>query len=149
MTNDPAAEPARLTEIVEEFQDFEPRERLEALLDFSDRMAPLPAELAAKRDADAHRVHECQTPVFLWVEVRDGRVAIFGDVAPESPTVKGFVALLIDALSGASPAEVAAVREDLLQRLGLVDVLGMMRMRGLHAVLHYIRKRAAAEQSEN
>ena len=144
-----AAEPARLTEIVEEFQDFEPRERLEALLDFSDRMAPLPAELAAKRDADAHRVHECQTPVFLWVEVRDGRVAIFGDVAPESPTVKGFVALLIDALSGASPAEIAAVREDLLQRLGLVDVLGMMRMRGLHAVLHYIRKRAMAAQADH
>ena len=142
--SDPTPEPARLTEIVEEFADFEPRERLEALLDFSDRMAPLPAELEAKRDADAHRVHECQTPVFLWVEVRDGRVAIFGDVAPESPTVKGFVALLIDALSGASPAEVVAVREDLLQRLGLVDVLGMMRMRGLHAVLHYIRKRAMA-----
>ena len=145
--SDPTPEPARLTEIVEEFADFEPRERLEALLDFSDRMAPLPAELEAKRDADAHRVHECQTPVFLWVEVRDGRVAIFGDVAPESPTVKGFVALLIDGLSGASPAEVVAVREDLLQRLGLVDVLGMMRMRGLHAVLHYIRKRAMAAQA--
>ncbi|MGD9645087.1 MAG: SufE family protein [Pirellulales bacterium] len=139
-----AAEPARLSEIVEEFQDFEPRERLEALLDFADQMAPLPDELAEKRDAEAHRVHECQTPVFLWVEVRDDRVTILGDVAPESPTVKGFVALLIDALSGATPAEVAAVREDLLQRLGLVDVLGMMRMRGLHAVLHYIRKRAAA-----
>jgi cysteine desulfuration protein SufE len=141
------AEPARLTAIVEEFQDYEPRERLEALVEFSDRMAPLPAELAAKRDADAHRVHECQTPVFLWVEVRDGHVRIFGDVAPEAPTVKGFVALLIDALSGATPDEVAAVRDDLLQRLGLVDVLGMMRMRGLHAVLHYIRKQAMAGQA--
>ena len=149
MTSDAVNEPARLTEIVEEFADFEPRERLEALVEFADQMAPLPAELAERRDAEAHRIHECQTPVFLWVEVRDARVRICGDVAPEAPTVKGFVALLIDALSGASPAEVAAVRDDLLQRLGLVDVLGMMRMRGLHAVLHYIRKQAAAAAAEN
>ncbi|MBX9792386.1 MAG: SufE family protein [Pirellulales bacterium] len=149
MTNDAASEPARLTAIVDEFADFEPRERLEALVEFADQMAPLPAELAEKRDAEAHRVHECQTPVFLWVEVRDGRVMIFADVAPEAPTVKGFLALLIDALSGASPAEVAAVHDDLLQRLGLVDVLGMMRMRGLHAVLYYIRKQAAAAPAEH
>ena len=136
------AEPARLTEIVEEFADLEPRERLETLLDFANGLPALPARLQAARDAGEHRVHECQTPVYLWVEIEEGRVRIFGDAAPESPTVKGFVALLIDALSGATSGEVAAVGGDLLQRLGLVEALGMTRMRGLHAILQRIRRAA-------
>jgi cysteine desulfuration protein SufE len=136
-------EPARLTEIVEEFADLEPRERLEQLLDFANGLPALPARLQAERDAGGHRVHECMTPVYLWVEIENNRVQIFGDVAPEAPTVKGFVALLVDALSGASPGEVNAVGGDLLQRLGLVEALGMTRMRGLHAILQRIRKAAA------
>jgi cysteine desulfuration protein SufE len=142
-----AQEPARLTEIVEEFADLEPRERLEILLDFANNLPPLPPRLQAARDAGEHRVHECQTPVYLWVEIEDGRVRIYGDAAPESPTVKGFVSLLVDALSGASIAEVVAVGGDLLQRLGLVEALGMTRMRGLHAILQRVRR--GAQQADS
>jgi cysteine desulfuration protein SufE len=142
---------SRLTEIVAEFADSEPRERLELLLDYAEHLPELPEPYRAQRDAGEHRVHECMTPVFLWVEVRDGRVAIFGDVAPESPTVKGFVALLVEAFSGAKPEEVLDIPADLVQRLGLVQALGMVRMRGLHAILHRIRQeiRRAAEAAHD
>ena len=85
-------------------------------------------------------MHECQTPVFIWVEVIDGRLAIFADVAPESPTVKGFVGILADAFNGATPEELLAIKPDLLQRMGLAQSLGMVRARGLHAILHYLNK---------
>jgi cysteine desulfuration protein SufE len=130
----------RLDTLIAEFAEAEPRERLEMLLEFSDSLAPLPARYQAERDAGQHRVHECQTPVYLWVEVAAGRVQIVGDVAPESPTVKGFVSLLVDAFSGATVAEVLAAPADLIQRLGLVDALGMVRMRGLHAILYRVRE---------
>jgi cysteine desulfuration protein SufE len=129
-----------LDETISEFSESEPRERLELLLDFAENLPPLPPEYQAKRDAGEHRVHECMTPVFLWVHVRDGRVEIHADVAPEAPTVKGFVGLLVDAFNGATPAEVLTTPADLIQRLGLIESLGMVRMRGLSAILHRIRR---------
>jgi cysteine desulfuration protein SufE len=130
----------KLDEVVEEFAGLEPRERLELLLDFADNLPPLPPEYQARRDAGENRVHECQTAVYLWVELRDGRVELYADVAPEAPTVKGYVAILVDAFTGATPDEVLAVKPDLLHRLGLVDALGMVRMRGLGALLNRVRE---------
>ena len=130
----------KLDEVVEEFAGLEPRERLELLLDFADNLPPLPPEYQARRDAGENRVHECQTAVYLWVELRDGRVQLYADVAPEAPTVKGYVAILVDAFTGATPDEVLAVKPDLLHRLGLVDALGMVRMRGLGALLNRVRE---------
>jgi cysteine desulfuration protein SufE len=130
----------KLDRIVAEFADLEPRERLELLLEFAEGLPPLPPRYQEERDRGEHRVHECQTPVFLWVEVQDGRVQVFGDVAPEAPTVKGFVGILADAFSGATPDEVLGVEPNLLHRLGLIEALGMMRMRGLQAILFMIRE---------
>jgi cysteine desulfuration protein SufE len=144
-----SAAATKLDQIVGDFADLEPRERLELLLEFAEGLPPLPSRYQAEKDRGEHRVHECQTPVFLWVEVNDGVVQVYGDVAPEAPTVKGFVGILADAFSGASPEEVLSVQPDLLQRLGLVQALGMMRMRGLQAIqytiLDQVRKAAAPE----
>ena len=120
---------------------------MELLLDFANSLPPLPPEYQARKAAGENRVHECMTPVFLWVEVRDGRVVIFADVAEEAPTVKGFVSILAEAFGGARPEEVLRVPSDLLARLGLQQALGMTRMRGLNAILYRVRagvERAAA-----
>jgi cysteine desulfuration protein SufE len=132
----------RLDEIAGEFADLEPRERLELLLDFAEGLPALPDDLQAERDAGEHRVHECMTPVYLWVIPENGRLRIHAEVAPEAPTVKGFVGILADAFSGATPEEVLSVSPDLLQRLGLIEALGMVRMRGLSAILNRIRAEA-------
>jgi cysteine desulfuration protein SufE len=134
----------RIDEVAGEFAELEPRERLELLLEFAGKLPPLPAKYQAERDAGLNRVHECQTPVFLWTEIEDGRVRIHADVAPEAPTVKGFVSVLVELFSGAEPREVLAVESSLVQRLGLAESLGMVRMRGLQAIFHYIRQKVAA-----
>lgn len=137
-----AEQSEKLNELIDEFADLEPRERLEMLLDYCDKLPPLPARYEAEKAAGLHRVHECQTPVFLWVEVEQGQVKIHADVAPEAPTVKGFVALLVDALCGASPQQVSALPADLLGQLGLQEALGMLRSRGLNAIVQRIRNEA-------
>jgi cysteine desulfuration protein SufE len=133
----------KLDSIVEQFAELEPRERLELLLEFAEGLPPLPARFQAERDRADHRVHECQTAVFLWVEVIEGRVQLHAEVAPEAPTVQGFVGILVEAFSGATPEEVLAAPPDLLQRLGLVESLGMVRMRGLQAIFTRIRREVA------
>lgn len=134
----------RIEGIIAEFAELEPRERLELLLEFAEKLAPLPPEYQAQRDAGMNRVHECQTPVFLWTEIVDGKVRILADVAPESPTVKGFVSILSDLYTSADPAEVLAAPVDIVQRFGLTEALGMVRMRGLQAIAHHMRSRIAA-----
>ena len=133
----------KIDDIVAEFADLDPRERLELLLEFAENLPPLPERYQAQRDAGLHRVPECQTPVFIWVELPEGKVQIHADVAPEAPTVKGFVGILVDSYSGQPPETVLATPPDLLQRLGLLESLGMVRMRGLAAIQHHIRQQVA------
>jgi cysteine desulfuration protein SufE len=140
---------SKLETIVEEFAELDKRERLELLLEFAEQLPELPAKYEAQREAGEHRVHECQTPVFLWVEVNSGLVQLYAHVAPEAPTVKGFVAILVDAFSGTSPADILAVKPDLLQRLGLTEALGMVRMRGLTAILGRIRREVQLAAATN
>jgi cysteine desulfuration protein SufE len=133
----------KIDDIVAEFADLDPRERLELLLEFAENLPPLPDRYQAERDAGMHRVPECQTPVFIWTELVDGKVQIYAEVAPEAPTVKGFVGILVNSYSGQPPETVLATPPDLLHRLGLLESLGMVRMRGLAAIQHHIRQQVA------
>ena len=136
---------ARLDQIVGEFSDLDGREKLELLLDFASGLAPLPPDYAARKQTEDRRVHECQTPVFLWPEVEQGTARLLAEVAPEAPTVKGFVAILADAVGGRPAAEAAALPDDLLERMGLAEVLGILRTRGLRAIVARV-KRGIAEK---
>ena len=120
--------------------------RLETLLDLAARLPPLPPELQHESGREARRVPECQTAVYLWAEVRNGAVRHAAEVPRESPTVRGFVSLLVDALDGRSPAEVSAVPDDLLHALRLDDALGMTRTQGLTAIVRRF-KRAVEDSS--
>lgn len=132
-----------LDTIIPRFRAADRATRLETLLDYSRKLPPLPERLEAEKDRGDHRVHECQTPVFLWVETEGGKVHIHADVPRESPTVRGFISLLARTLDGASPEEVARVPDDLLEQLGLSEALGMTRTQGLTAILHRIKRSVA------
>ena len=123
----------KVAEIVAEFSDLDGREKLELLVDYANGLPTLPAAYEARKAAEDRRVHECQTPVFLWTEVEQGMSRVVAEVAPEAPTVKGFVAILAAAVNGLPAGEAAAIPEDLLERLGLAEVLGILRSRGLRS----------------
>jgi cysteine desulfuration protein SufE len=130
----------RLDAIVEEFADLEGREKLELLVDFANGLPPLSPEYEARKAAEDRRVHECQTPVFLWTEAEDGRAKLTAEVAPEAPTVKGFVAILAEAVNGRPVGDVAVLSDEFLDRMGLIDILGMMRARGLRAIVARVKR---------
>jgi cysteine desulfuration protein SufE len=133
-----------LETLIPRFKAADRSTRLETLLDYSRKLPPLPERLEAEKDRGEHRVHECQTPVFLWVELEDGRVHIHADVPRESPTVRGFISLLARTLEGAGPEDVAKIPDDLLDQLGLSETLGMTRTQGLTAILQRIKRSVAA-----
>jgi cysteine desulfuration protein SufE len=131
----------RLDRIVDEFGDLDAREKLELLVEFAAGLPALSADYAARKAVEDRRVHECQTPVFLWMEATPhGGARLVAEVAPEAPTVKGFVALLAEAVAGRPVHEAAALPDDLLERMGLIEVLGMMRAGGLRAIVARVRR---------
>ena len=135
----------RFDRLISRFQAADRNTRLEALLEFSKKLPPLPERYQAELAAGAPRIPECQTPVYLWVE-REGEALHFhAEVPRESPTVRGYVSLLLKTLDGATPAEVAEVPDDLLERLRLVETLGMMRVQGLTAVLARLKQLVRSE----
>jgi cysteine desulfuration protein SufE len=130
--------------LINRFRAADRNTRLETLLDYSRKLRDLPPGLQGASDREAHRVTECQTPVFLWVGVEDGKIAMHADVPRESPTVRGFVSLLQHRLTGATPAEVAEIPDDLLDQLSISETLGMMRTQGLSAILSRVKRTVAA-----
>jgi cysteine desulfuration protein SufE len=67
-------------------------------------------------------------------------VELIAEVAEEAPTVKGFVAVLAEVVRGRPADEVLAIRDDLLDRLGLAEVLGIMRARGLRSIVEHVKR---------
>ena len=137
-----------LENIIKRFQGADRDTRLELLLDFANRLPPLPEKYREAVALGVNRVHECQTPVYLFMEPANGGVEIHAEVPREAPTVRGFLSLLIKGMKGATPDEVAAIPGDLLDRLHLTDVLGMTRMQGLSAVIQRLKKMAKNVRSE-
>lgn len=144
MTVSPVPVPPGLERFITRFARADRDTRLETLLDLSRTLPPLPEAFAAARDRESHRVPECQSPVYLWTTVAEGVVRLHADVPRESPTVRGFVSLLVRALDGTTPADVAAMPDDLLTRLRLDETLGMTRTHGLTAIIRRVKRLVAA-----
>jgi cysteine desulfuration protein SufE len=129
---------AELESILTELKGADRQERIDLLLDFAKSLPPLPQRLAAHKDA-AHRVEECQSPVYLFAEIDGTQVSLHADAPIEAPTVRGFVAMLLEGLNGATIEEILQVPGDLVERSGLAEILGMLRVRGLSGVLRRLK----------
>ncbi|WP_432485597.1 SufE family protein [Kineococcus esterisolvens] len=129
-----------MAEIVEEFQALPERERLQLLLEFSQGLPPLPPHLADHPEL-MERVDECQSPVFVNVEV-DGSSAVHLHVSapPEAPTTRGFAGVLREGLDGLPAAEVLDLPPDVCSRLGLERAVSPLRMRGMTGMLARVKR---------
>ena len=142
-----AALPAQLADIVEDFQAMNEQERLELLLEFS-RSLPDPPAAVAGRPELMEQVIECQSPVFLSLDVGEGpdhRVELYFSAPPEAPTTRGFAGVLHEGLNGLPAEQILAVPADVPDRLGLTRAITPLRMRGMSAMLGRIKRRLAED----
>lgn len=128
-----------LREIVLTFQDATAEERLDMLVEYAGDLPGLPANM---QHENMEQVQECQSPVFLLAEARDGKIYYYLDVPPEAPAVRGFASILYEGLNGSTPEEIAATPLDLYQQLGLQGILSPLRLRGLMGLLNRMKRQA-------
>ncbi|MCA9938817.1 MAG: SufE family protein [Anaerolineales bacterium] len=131
--------PARLAEIVEDFSDCQGREKLEYLLEFAERLPDVPARLHALQD-DAHQVHECITPIWLYAEENAGKFHFYFDVPQESPTVRGFASIMQEGAQDLTREQLLAIPFDFYYQMGLQEVLSSQRLNGIGAILHHMKQ---------
>ena len=137
--------PAALEEIAEDFAALSARDRLTLLLDFSDGLPELPVRYSEHAEL-LERVDECQSPLFLVVEVDDavasldGTVHLYFQAPPEAPTTRGFAGILYEGLDGLTVREVLAVPDDAPYRFGLAEAVSPLRLRGMVAMLSRIKR---------
>jgi cysteine desulfuration protein SufE len=131
--------PTRLQEIIEDFSYCVGQEKLEYLLQFAESLPPLPDWLDGKQN-EMDQVHECMTPVFVYAEKQaDDTVTFHFDIPPESPTVRGYAAILKEGLDGNTVEQVQAVPNEFYLQMGLQDVLTGQRLNGVTAVLAHMK----------
>ncbi len=135
-----AALPPGLADLVDEFGAVSTRDRLQLLLELSQELPELPEHLVGRRDS-MEQVHECQTPLFLAVEISDDdRVQLYFDAPAEAPTTRGFASILRAGLHDEPAQTVLDVPDDFYIRLGLGEAVSPLRLRGMAAMLARIKR---------
>jgi cysteine desulfuration protein SufE len=143
-----SALPESLAQIREDFHELELRDRLQLLLEFSNELPELPERYVDHPDL-LERVEECQSPVFMFVEVDESNVVHLFVTAPkEAPTTRGFASILVQGLAGLTVEQVLDIPDDFPQDLGLTEAVSPLRVRGMTALLgrakRQIREKTAA-----
>ena len=129
--------PAPLQEIVDAFRAAPKSLRLPLLLEYAERLPPLPPGM----EGALERVHECQTPLFLRATKDEaGRVSLAFEAPEEAPTTRGFAAVVHAGLQGRSVDEVLAVPDDFYSDMGLAELISPLRLRGMGAIVARVKR---------
>jgi cysteine desulfuration protein SufE len=140
--------PEALAEIRADFRELEVRDRLTLLLEFANELPELPERYSEHPDL-LERVEECQSPVFIFVEVDDHDIVhLFATAPKEAPTTRGFASILVQGLAGLTVQQVLDIPDDYPQDLGLTEAVSPLRVRGMTALLgrakRQVREKTAA-----
>lgn len=133
--------PDALARIVERFQRHsDPKRRYEQLLWYAKRLPEFPES----DKLPENKVSGCVSQVYITANLTDGKVSFQGD--SDSQLVKGLVGLLVEGLSGLTPAEITTVSPDFIQDTGLNVSLTPSRANGFYNIFQMMKTKALESQ---
>ena len=135
--------PPAIQQVLSRFQSMGREEKMQSLVAYAKRLEPVPERFAAL-DRDAYTVHECQTRVDLFSELRDGKMHFWADVnVRQSPTVAAFLSITMSAVNDQPPAVALAIPPDFVSTM--MAGLGLSaREVGLNALVSRLKREARA-----
>lgn len=126
--------PDILADIRDGFLETPEADRLLMLLEYSDELPAVSAEVANHPEM-YERVAECQSPVYIYVEVNDDIVTMHATAPEEAPTTRGFASILVQGITGLTTDEVLAIPDDYPQSIGLTKAVSPLRIGGMTGML--------------
>lgn len=139
--------PQTLADIRDEFLELELSDRLTLLLEFSEELPELPEQYRDHPDL-FERVIECQSPVFIFVDVDENSVVNLHATAPaEAPTTRGFASILIQGISGLTAQQVLDIPDEYPLSIGLTEAVSPLRIRGMTALLGRTKAQVRSKSS--
>lgn len=137
--------PDSLAEIRDEFLELPESDRLQLLLEFSQELPAVPAEYDGRPEL-YERVLECQSPVFIVIDVdAAGVVAMHATAPAEAPTTRGFASILVQGITGLHVDEVLAIPADFPQSIGLTRAVSPLRIAGMTGMLMRAKRQVQAK----
>jgi cysteine desulfuration protein SufE len=112
--------PARLQAILDVFAGVpDMHERTQLLLDFAKRFREVPPAVANRPFPQDHLVKHCESEAYAWaVPNADGTLTLhFAVENPSGVSAKALAAILVKGLSGLTPAEIATVEPEIVERV--------------------------------
>ncbi|MEN9751326.1 MAG: hypothetical protein RLZZ600_373 [Actinomycetota bacterium] len=139
--------PQSLAEISEDFLALDDNDRVQLLLEFALELPALPERYRDHPEL-FERVEECQSPVYIFVEVdSENIVSVFATAPEQAPTTRGFASILASGLSGMSAPDVLNVSDDFPNMLGLAKIISPLRLRGMGGMLRRIKRQVSEKQN--
>ena len=127
-------------QLIKDFEVLRDSERLDLLLEFSEALPELPKRYADHPEL-LEKVEECQSPIFLFVEIDDeGLTRLFFSAPPESPTTRGFASLLFSVIDGLPVKDALEFDQDFPFKLSLSSAVSLLRLRGMLGILSRIKR---------
>jgi cysteine desulfuration protein SufE len=133
--------PPSVARVLSTFRALGREEKMQTLLHFAKKLEPLPDRFRGL-DRSQYTVHECQTRVDLFPELRDGKLYFYVDLdARQSPTIAAFLAILFSAINGQPPETTLAIPNDFVRQM--MEGIGLAgREVGLEAMLARVKRSA-------
>ena len=145
------AYPAKLQEVIDMFEMFDPADRTSMLLSYADQFREVPPSVATRPFPASHRVPQCESDAYAWAVRRpDGSLDLYFAVEnPSGVSARALGAILQKTLSGLPAGEVATVDASIVERVFRQNIsmgkgLGLMSM--VQAV-QALAKAAAAQDT--
>lgn len=139
--------PHVLAEIRDDFLELELKDRLTLLLEFSNELPELPEQYRDHPDL-FERVIECQSPVFIFVDVDENDIVSLHATAPaEAPTTRGFASILVQGITGLTAEQVLAIPDEYPLTIGLTEAVSPLRIRGMTALLSRTKNQVRVKHS--
>jgi cysteine desulfuration protein SufE len=125
-------------------------ERIQLLIDIARRFEEVPPRLARRPFPEEHRVPACESEAYVFGEPRpDGTLEFhFAVENPQGISAKAMAVILDETLSGAPPAQVAEVPQDIVYKvfgneLSMGKSMGLM---GMVSMVKTLAKKYAGAQ---
>jgi cysteine desulfuration protein SufE len=139
--------PSAAEQIIEAFNEVPDSSKLELLLEYSEKLPEIPADLKDKPGL-LERVQECQSPVHLYVAIEENKVKIYLSAPVEAPTTRGFASILHVALNDLEPTQVLDFSEEFIEELHLKHLVSPLRIRGMQGMLSRIKRQTRERLNE-